>query len=137
MQSPRSQNGIISTFFASALFSISTKLVAFMLQSVAILSIISYYAYQAVVLGEPVQYRVVVGLPAALIVLSILWSNRCQEFIAKSSVCGVSARYKSGKEVCFSESKNGLQKKFTFKKVKLWQNYSSIIRYTYLVVQDW
>ena len=81
---------------AIAFCSISTKLVAFMLQVIAIFGIVSYFVYEALVLGEPLEYRVVIGMPLALIVLSIVWSNRCQEFIAKSSVCGVSARYKSG-----------------------------------------
>lgn len=75
---------------------ISTKVIAFLLQVVAILGIMSYFAYKKVVLGEPLEYRIVVGMPLAILVLSILWSNRCQEFIARSPVCGVSARYKSG-----------------------------------------
>ncbi len=84
-------------FISSSFCSISTKLIAFMLQVVGILGIVSYFAYKRLVLGEPIEYRIVVGMPLAIIVLSILWSSRCQEFIARSSVCGVSARYKSGK----------------------------------------
>lgn len=95
-EDPRSHGrgyGFISASFCS----ISTKLIAFVLQAVGILGIVCYFAYKAFVLGAPIEYRIVVGMPVAIIVLSILWSNRCQEYIARSSICGVSARYKSGK----------------------------------------
>ena len=94
-EEPRSQRSY--AFFSASFCSISTKLIAFTLQATGILGIISYFAYKRHVLGAPIEYRIVVGMPLAIIVLSIVWSNRCQAFISKSSICGVSARYKSGK----------------------------------------
>ena len=78
-------------------FSVASKLLAFLLQVVGVFGVVGYYVYDTVVFGAPIEYRVVVGLPLAIFVLSVVWSNRCQEFIARSSNSLMSARYKSSK----------------------------------------
>lgn len=77
--------------------SISSKLLAFVLQSLGLFGLVGYLMYQGVVLGAAVEYRAVIGLPLAILLLSVVWSNRCQEYIARSHNGQVSARYKSSK----------------------------------------
>lgn len=76
---------------------IVSKLLAFVLQVFGVLGLVGYFVYKTIVEGEPLEYRVVVGMPLAILALSVVWSNRCQEFIVGSSIPGVPARYKSGR----------------------------------------
>lgn len=78
-------------------FSISSKLLAFVLQCIGLFGLVSFLVYKTVVLGTAVEYRAVIGMPLAILVLSMVWSNRCQKYIARSHNSQVSARYKSSK----------------------------------------
>ena len=85
----------------AAFCSVSSKLFAFMLQLTGILGLVGYFLYKSLVLGDALEYRVVVGMPLSLLVLSVVWSNRCQKFIARSPNKDVSARYKSSKSFIY------------------------------------
>lgn len=84
------------TALSSGFCSIVSKLLAFVLQLTGLLGLVGYFVYKTLVKSEPIEYRVVVGMPLAVLALSIVWSNRCQEFIVRSSIPNVPARYKSG-----------------------------------------
>lgn len=81
---------------SSGFCTVVSKLLAFTLQAAGIFGLVGYFAYKTLVRGDPIEYRVVVGMPLTVLVLSIVWSNRCQQFIATSSIPDVPARYKSG-----------------------------------------
>lgn len=81
------------------------KVIAGLLQFVGIAGLIGYWIY-IVKTGKSAGKEVVylhplIGLPLVLLALSVIWSNRFQEAIAKSGVRKddkkVSARYKSSK----------------------------------------
>ena len=86
--------------FSSGFCSVVSKMLALVLQIAGILGLVGYFAYRTLVFGDPIEYRVVIGMPLAILVLSIVWSNRCQEYITRSSILDVPARYKSGKLHC-------------------------------------
>lgn len=79
--------------------SVSIKLLAFLLQVTGLIGLVGYWLYTVFIQGANLEFRVVVGLPVALITLSVVWSNRVQKFISRSSMDEVSARYKSSKSL--------------------------------------
>ncbi len=75
------------------------KILAFILQIVGLVAMVGYWIYTAMSQNSQIQYQLVVGLPAAIIALSIAWNRRVQSYISRSSREGVSARYKSSKRL--------------------------------------
>lgn len=106
LDNPDSQGGRCSGISA-ACCSVSSKLLAFILQCIGLFGLIGYCVYRTVVLGAAAEYRAMIGMPLAIIVLSVVWSSRCQKYIARSNNSHVSARYKSSKRV-YNSSHNKL-----------------------------
>ena len=94
MPQPSSKN---SPANCKSCFNMSTKLLAFLLQITGLVGVIGYFIYAATLRGSAIRYQLVIGLPVAIIALSITWTKKVQSFISESSVEGVSARYKSSK----------------------------------------
>lgn len=107
---PSNESNPLSTSRFRAICCVSLKVVAFLLQSIAIFGIIGYVIYTTVVLEEPLNFRLVIGLPFALVLLSIVWSDRVQEFIAKSSIKDKAGNYRSGRYKSSKKYYAGLKK---------------------------